>query len=72
MPLRLRLHIAVTIKPREAGVYTLSPFPLAPDNAEFAFAGRHVSPREHEANGHWTDVLKRTPTVWERFRLVPA
>jgi uncharacterized protein DUF3891 len=72
VPRNVDEDIAVTIKPRKAGVYTLSPFPFAPDNAEFAFAGRHVSPREREANGHWTDVLKRTPTVWERFRLVPA
>jgi hypothetical protein len=72
VPRNAEEDIAVTIKPREAGVYTLSPFPFAPDNAEFAFAGRRVSPRAHETNGHWTDALKRTPTEWERFRLVPA
>jgi Protein of unknown function (DUF3891) len=72
VPRNVDEDIAVTIKPRAARIYTLSPFPFAPDNAEFAFAGRRVSPREHEANGHWTDLLKRTPTVWEPFRLVPA
>jgi hypothetical protein len=64
--------VAVTIRPREAGVFALAPFPFAPNDAEFAFAGRPVSPRAHERNGGWTDVLKRTPTQWERFHLVPA
>jgi hypothetical protein len=63
---------AVTIEPKEAGVYALSPFPFAPHDAEFAFAGRHVKPREHETEGRWTEVLKKAPTEWERFQLVPA
>jgi hypothetical protein len=63
---------AVTIKPRGEGVYALSPFPFAPTDAEFAFAGRHVHPGENGKNGHWTEALRRAPTVWERFRLVPA
>ena len=32
----------------------------------------HVRPGENGKNGHWTDALRRAPTVWERFRLVPA
>ncbi len=64
--------VAVTIAPREEGVYTLSPFPFAPTDAEFAFAGRRIRPGQHEQDGHWTDALRRAPTVWERFRLVPA
>jgi hypothetical protein len=72
VPINAEDDVAVTIKPHGDGVYALSPFPFAPDNAEFAFAGRHVSPREQGANGHWTDALRRAPTVWERFRLVPA
>jgi hypothetical protein len=62
---------AVTIRPVQEGVYALSPFPFAPTEAEFAFAGRHVRPHENKS-GSWTDVLKRSPTQWERFRLVPA
>jgi hypothetical protein len=38
----------VTIRPQEPGVYALSPFPFAPDGAEFAFAGRRITSREHE------------------------
>jgi len=72
VPRNVEEDVAVTIRPGEAGVYTLAPFPFAPQNAEFAFAGRPVSPLAHEKNGSWMDVLKRTPTQWERFRLVPA
>jgi len=50
----------------------LSPYPFAPDAAEFAFAGRQIRPREKGANGSWREVLKQTPTEWERFRLVRA
>jgi hypothetical protein len=64
--------VAVTIKPQGEGVYALSPFPFASTNAEYAFAGRHVHPGDHGKDGHWTDALRRAPTVWERFRLVPA
>lgn len=62
---------SVTISPREAGVYTMSPFPFA-SNGEFAFAGRRVNPRKPSTNGSWREVLRTTPTEWERFRLVPA
>jgi hypothetical protein len=72
VPLDAEHDAAVTIAPREAGVYALSPFPFAPTDAEFAFAGRRATPHNDQENGHWTDVLKRTPTEWERFRLVPA
>ena len=62
----------VTIRPQAPGVYTLSPFPFASNGAEFAFGGRRVSPREHETNGGWPEVLRRAPTEWECFHLVPA
>ena len=60
----------VTIKPLEAGLYELSPFPFASDSAAYAFAGRRLRPRQNEANGGWPEVLSRTPTEWEEFRLV--
>jgi hypothetical protein len=63
--------LAVSIRPVQKGVYALSPFPLAPTEAEFAFAGRSILPHENKSGG-WTDVLKRSPTRWERFRLIPA
>jgi Protein of unknown function (DUF3891) len=72
VPRNAEEDVDVTIRPREGGVYTLAPFPFAPDNAEFAFAGRPISPRAHQRNGGWKDVLRRTATQWERFRLVPT
>ncbi len=62
----------ITIRPRDPGVYQLSPFPFAADSAEYAFAGRRIEPGQHEPAGRWSNVLAKAPTVWERFRLVPA
>jgi hypothetical protein len=61
--------VAVTIRPREGGVYELAPFPFAADRAEFAFAGRFIAPRQ-DGQGGWPAVFRETPTEWERFRLV--
>ncbi len=72
VPLNAEEDASVTIRPREAGVYTLSPFPFAANGAEFAFAGRRIRPGANETKSGWTAVLKGTPTEWERFRLVPA
>jgi hypothetical protein len=72
VPLNAENDTSVTIRPEQPGVYSLSPFPFAPNGAEFAFAGRHLTPRRHEANGGWTDELKKVPTEWERFKLVRA
>jgi len=72
VPLNAENDTSVTIRPQQPGVYSLSPFPFAPNGAEFAFAGRHLTPRRHEANGGWTDALRKAPTEWERFKLVPA
>jgi hypothetical protein len=70
VPLNARTDTTVTIRPQKAGVYALSPFPFAANGAEFAFGGRRVKPREHEARGGWQEVLKQAPTEWEHFRLV--
>jgi hypothetical protein len=70
VPLNTERDASVTIRPREAGVYALSPFPFAADGAEFAFAGRLIEPRQREAAGGWAAVLRQAPTRWENFRLV--
>jgi len=72
VPLNTQDDASVTIQPRAPGVYALAPFPFATDGAEFAFAGRRISPQQRDANGGWQAALKKTPTEWERFRLVPA
>jgi Protein of unknown function (DUF3891) len=72
VPLNAEADASVTIQPAEPGVYTLSPFPFAPEETEFAFAGRRISPRENEQMAGWPELLKRAPTEWERFRLMAA
>lgn len=62
--------VTVTVRPREAGVYAISPYPFAADRAEFAFAGRPIAPGQCDASGSWAAALAASPTVWERFRLV--
>jgi Protein of unknown function (DUF3891) len=64
--------VTVTIRPRADGVYELTPFPFAADNAEFAFAGRRITPENRQTDGGWSGVLRGIPTQWERFRLVGA
>ena len=59
----------VTIRPRERGIYELSPWPFTAAKPEFAYAGRLIEPRQHEHDGGWPAVLKRAPTLWERFHL---
>jgi hypothetical protein len=63
---------SITVRPRDPGVYELSPYPFAAHSAEYAFAGRPIEPGQHEKNGGWSSVLAKAPTVWERFRLVPV
>lgn len=70
VPLNAHKDTTVTIRPQETGVYALSPYPFAPNGAEFAYGGRRIRPREHEANGGWPELLKKAPTEWENFRLV--
>jgi len=72
VPLSAAEDTAVTVRPRGPGVYELSPFPFAAASAEYAFAGRAIEPGQHETDGGWSKVLAKTPTVWERFRLVSA
>jgi hypothetical protein len=72
VPRDAQQDVTITIRPREAGVYELSPYPFAANGAEFAFAGRFIEPRRQETDGSWPSVLAKAPTQWERFRLVSA
>ncbi len=72
VPLSAEQDSTVTIRPRGKGAYELSPYPFAAQSAEFAYAGRHIEPGQHEKAGGWPGVLAKAPTVWESFRLVPA
>ena len=72
VPLSAQADTTVTIRPDGRGVYALSPFPFAPTASRFAFAGRQITPRQHEASGGWTKILQTAPTEWEIFKLVPG
>jgi Protein of unknown function (DUF3891) len=71
VPLDGERDVSVTIRPRAAGRYELTPYPFAANASEFAFAGRPISPRQ-QGDGSWTALLRETPTQWENFRLVTA
>jgi len=72
VPLTATADVTVTIRPRQEGVYELSPFPFAANDAEFGFAGRLIVPGQHKQAGGWASVLPASPTRWEMFRLVAA
>jgi hypothetical protein len=68
VPLNAGQDMSITIRPRDPGVYEMSPYPFAANFAEFAFAGRFIEPRQGHAG--WSAALRETPTAWESFRLV--
>ncbi|MGB8589449.1 MAG: hypothetical protein WCD87_27915, partial [Pseudolabrys sp.] len=68
VPLNAGQDMSITIRPRDPGVYEMSPYPFAANFAEFAFAGRFIEPRQGDAG--WSAALRETPTAWESFRLV--
>jgi hypothetical protein len=72
VPLNVGEDVSLTVRPRQPGVYELSPYPFAADGAEFAFSGRLIEPGRDQGNGGWSSALKTTPTQWENFRLVAA
>jgi hypothetical protein len=72
VPVSAREDASVSIRPREPGVYEMSPYPFAANGAEFAFAGRRIELDRHRKSGGWPSVLRESPTQWERFRLVAA
>jgi hypothetical protein len=72
VPLNAKEDATVTVRPKSPGVYTVSPWPFGSGSGEFAYAGRQISPGQHEKDGGWPNALHKAPTVWERFRLVAA
>jgi len=71
LPLATGHDVVVPIRPREPGVYGISPYPFASSPAGFRFAGRYLTPHQHESAGGWPAVLAQAPIHWESFRLVP-
>jgi hypothetical protein len=69
VPASAQQDVSITIRPRAANIYELSPYPFAAASAEFGYAGRHIRPGQQQ-NGCWSSVLREAPTRWETFRLV--
>ena len=72
VPVSEQEDVTVTVRPVEAGVYAVAPYPFAAEGAEFAYAGRRVSPGKGEGRDGWPAVLREAATEWERVRLVAA
>ncbi len=70
VPLSAQQDGRITITPVGNNTYSLSPFPLATDGAQFAFCGRRVQRSDGSREGGWPAALRRLPTEWESFRLV--
>jgi hypothetical protein len=66
VPMSISRDVTVRVKPVERGVYALSPYPFAAEAAEFGFAGRPFAKRNDSCN----EVLKKSPTQWEFFRMI--
>jgi hypothetical protein len=69
VPMDKERDIAVVIRPKGGNVYTLTPFPFAAEDAEYAFAGRLIEPGLGKESGGWPAALRQAPTRWEYFRL---
>jgi hypothetical protein len=70
VPMSAQQDVTITIRPVEPHVYSLSPFPFPSSGAEYAFGGRLIEPGLGATDGGWPAALKRSPTLWESFRLV--
>jgi hypothetical protein len=69
VPMDAEHDVSVIVRPTEGNLYTLTPFPFAVEDAEFAFAGRLVEPGLGNRSGGWPAALRNAPTRWEYFRL---
>jgi hypothetical protein len=70
VPMSAARDTTITVRPLEAGVYAVSPYPFKEDRAEFAFSGRYVKPLPKGSDGDFSAALRATPTSWQRFTLV--
>jgi len=70
VPASRERDVTIRVRPASGEVYAFDPFPFAAEGAEFAFAGRLISPGQHEREGGWAKVLRTAPSVWQRFTAV--
>jgi hypothetical protein len=62
VPLNEREDVTITVRPAGDGVYSLSPYPFAAENASFAYAGRPIAPGQHRI------AAAAGPARWRRRR----
>jgi hypothetical protein len=72
VPLNSQQDATVKIRPADANVYALEPFPFAATGARFSFSGRRIEPELGKAPGGWPIALRRSPLEWETFQLIPG
>src|SRR6185312_11929708 len=72
VPMNDNEDVTVAIRPVEKGVYSLSPYPMARQGAEFSFPGRYIDAMPSGTNGNWTEILAARPTERQHLRLVAA
>jgi hypothetical protein len=62
--------VTVQVRPLQAGVYAMKPYPFPGTECEFSFSGRYIRPRPGAADPGWTNLLAAAPLAWQQFRLV--
>lgn len=70
VPMSREADVSITVSRVVDSSYAVAPFPFAAEGAEFAFAGRLITPGQGERAGGWGEVLRSAPVVWQRFTLV--
>ena len=70
VPMNAREDATITLRPVQAGVYELSPYPFAQSPARFRFSGRYIEPATPGAD--WSAVFARAPLEWQEFTLIAA
>src|SRR5262249_54894430 len=70
VPLNARQDVSVTIRPRAAGVYEVSHYPVSAHAGDLGFARRIATPRRIRSGR--PSVLRQSPRRGESFRVVAA
>lgn len=70
VPMNAREDATIALRPLQAGVYELAPYPFDHSPAGFKFCGRYIAPTTSGTD--WSAVLAHAPLEWQEFRLVAA
>ena len=64
--------VAIEVKARGGGVYSLDPYPFRDDGLEVSFTGRHLTPFGADDAPDMAAVMRQTPRERQSARLVAA